>query len=75
MVGLDGAAQQPARPDDMLLADELVQRARAHPRRQRRFLLQPFLVGLVKEVHRTSIAQMTYVTDEKRLGNRRRACS
>ena len=36
LVGLDGAAQQPPRPDDVLLADVLVQRARAHARGQRR---------------------------------------
>ena len=39
LVGLDRPAQQPSRPDDVLLADELVQRARPHPRGQRRFLV------------------------------------
>jgi hypothetical protein len=36
LVGLDGAAQQPPRADDVLLADILGERARAHARRQRR---------------------------------------
>ena len=39
LVGLDRAAQQPARPDDVLLADELVERARAHPGGEGRFFL------------------------------------
>ena len=34
-VGLDGAAQQLPRPEDMRLADKLSQVARPHPRRQR----------------------------------------
>ena len=37
LIGLDRAAQQPARPDDVFLADELVERARAHPRGEGRF--------------------------------------
>ena len=48
LIGLDGAAQQTARPDDVLLADKLVQRARPHARGQRRFVLEPFLVGVVE---------------------------
>ena len=36
LVALDGAPQQRARPDDALLPGKLLQRARAHPRRQRR---------------------------------------
>ncbi|MDZ7800955.1 MAG: hypothetical protein U5K81_09225 [Trueperaceae bacterium] len=34
-VGLDRPAQQPARPQDVVLADELLQRARPHARRER----------------------------------------
>ena len=36
-VGFDGAAQQLARPQDVRLPDELVERARAHPVGQRSF--------------------------------------
>ena len=50
LVRLDGPAQQAARADDVLLADELVQRARPHPRRQRRLLLGQFLAPGVKEI-------------------------
>ncbi|MEI2776444.1 MAG: hypothetical protein V9G19_10830 [Tetrasphaera sp.] len=50
LVGLDGAAQQPPRADDVLLADVLGQSARAHACSQRRILLHPFSVGLVEEV-------------------------
>jgi hypothetical protein len=35
----------------MFLADVLVQHARAHTRRQRRFLLQSLLVRLVEKIH------------------------
>ena len=35
LIGFDRAPQRAARPDDLLLADELVERARAHPRRER----------------------------------------
>ena len=49
LVGLDGAAQEPARADDVLLADELVQRARPHARRQRLFLLDQLLAAVVEE--------------------------
>ena len=49
-VGLDGAPQQFARADDVLLADELVQRARAHAQGQRGLGLGPFGLGLVEEI-------------------------
>src|SRR5207248_2581852 len=39
-VGLDGAAQKFARPKDVLLPDEFVERARTHPRGQRRGIVQ-----------------------------------
>ncbi len=57
MVGLNGAAQQATRADDVLLANVLVKRARAHARGQRRILLQPFFVGLLKEIHAPILPQ------------------
>ena len=50
LVGLDGAAQEPPGPDDVLLADELVEGARAHARGQRRLALDQFLAAGVKQV-------------------------
>src|SRR6185437_10854426 len=50
-VGLEHPAEQFALAQEMLLADELIERARAHAHRQRRDLTQVFLAGLVKEVH------------------------
>ncbi len=50
LIGLDGATQQPARPDDVFLADELVQGARPHARCQGCFLLRQFLAAGVKEI-------------------------
>ena len=50
-VGFDGAAQELARPDDVLLADELVQRARAHPGGQGRLAFHAFLHGMGEEIH------------------------
>ena len=47
-VGFDGAAQQLARPEDILLPDVLVQRARAHARRQRGFVFHAVLMAWVK---------------------------
>ncbi len=49
-VGFDGAAQQLALAHDVFLADELLQRARAHARRQRRFGLHTLLHGVVEKV-------------------------
>ena len=49
-VGLDGAPQELAGADDLLLADELVQGARAHAGGQRGFGVHAFLHGVVKEV-------------------------
>ena len=49
-VGLDGAAQELARADDVLLADVLVQGARAHAGGQRGFGFHAFLHGVVEEV-------------------------
>ena len=51
LIGLDRTPQQTPRPDDVLLAHKLVQRARTHARSQRRFVLQPFLMGVVEKVH------------------------
>ena len=51
LIGLNGATQQPPGTNDVLLADVFLEGARAHARRQRRILLQPFLVGLLKEIH------------------------
>ena len=59
LVGLDRAAQQPARPHDVLLADELVQGARAHPGGERRLFLGQFLAAGIEEigglVHKTIV--------------------
>ena len=60
LIGLNGASQQSPMSDDMLLADVLIQRARTHTRSQWRFLLQPFFVCLIEEVHSTG-----YYTPEK----------
>jgi len=49
-VGLDGAPQQFALPQDVLLPDELLQPARAHARRQRRLALHALLHGVVEKV-------------------------
>ena len=49
-VGLDGAPQQLAGADDLLLPDELVQRARAHAGGQRGLGIHAFLHGMVEEV-------------------------
>ncbi len=51
LVGLDGPPQQAARPDDVLLADELVQGLGAHTSGQWRLPFYLFLAGLVKQVH------------------------
>ena len=49
-VGFDGAAQQFALADDVFLADILIQRARAHPRGERRFAFHAFLHGVVEKI-------------------------
>ena len=49
LIGLNCAAQQPARPDDVFLADELVERARAHPRGEGRFFFSQLGATGVKE--------------------------
>jgi hypothetical protein len=62
LIGLDGAAQQPPRPYDVLLTDELVQRARPHPRGQGRLLLGQLLATGLKQigglVHSLIVAHM-----------------
>ena len=50
-VGFNGAAQEFARPDDVLLPDELVQGAGAHPGGERGFGLHFFLHGVGEQVH------------------------
>ena len=52
-VGFDRPPQQPPRPDDMLLPDELIQRARAHARRQRRFVFHPVIHRVGEEIHKS----------------------
>ena len=69
LVGLDGAAQQPARPHDVLLADELVQRARAHPRGERRFLLGQLLAAGVEKVGVGGFGHGDIVARRSREGN------
>jgi hypothetical protein len=49
-VGFNRAAQQLSRPDDVLLTDELIQRARAHAGSQRRFNLLQLGSRIIKEV-------------------------
>ena len=56
LAALDGGAQHRARPDDVLLAGELGQRARPHARRQRR-LGRHLLVAQGEEVHAASLRQ------------------
>ena len=51
LVNLNRPAQQFARSQDVLLPDVLVQGARAHARRQRRFGFHPVLHGVGKKVH------------------------
>ncbi len=51
LVGLNRPAQEAARPDDVVLADILIQRPRSHARGQGRFLFQPVGVGMVEEIH------------------------
>ena len=50
-VRLHGAAQQPPRPQQMLLPIKLVQRARAHALGQRRILFDVFLIQLIQQRH------------------------
>ncbi len=50
LVGLNRATQEAAWPHDVLLADELVQRARPHPGGERRFLLGQLRSAGVEEV-------------------------
>ena len=54
-VSLDGAPQQLAGPDDLLLPDEFLQRARPHARGQRRLRVHAFLHGMLKEIRHASI--------------------
>ncbi len=49
LVGLNRAAQQTARPNDVFLADELVQRARAHARGQRRLVSGRLLAAQIEQ--------------------------
>ena len=49
-VGLDREPQRPARPDHVLLADELVERLRPQPPRERRDLVQPPPGRLVEKI-------------------------
>ncbi len=50
LVGLDGPAQKPPRPDNVLLADEFIERARAHPRGERRLTVGQLVASDGKEV-------------------------
>ncbi len=52
LVRLDGPAQQAAWADDVILAHELVQGARAHTVRQGGVGGDAFLAGVVEEIHR-----------------------
>ncbi len=54
-IGLQQSAQQLARPEEMLLADELVQSARPHPRRERLGAAQVFFMGLLEEIDGISL--------------------
>ncbi len=49
-VGLDREPERPARPDHVLLADELVERLRTQSSRQRCHLVQPPAGGFVEEI-------------------------
>ena len=40
-------------PEKMLLADELIERARPHPRRQRRDAVEVLSASVLEEVHRS----------------------
>lgn len=51
LVGLNGAAQQAARTNDMLLADKLIQGTGPHAGRQRRFFFYLLVTGMVKKIH------------------------
>jgi len=50
LVGLDGAAEQAPRPDDVLLPDEFIQRLGAHPHGQRRVAKLALFAGVIKEI-------------------------
>ncbi len=69
LVGLDGAAQQPARADDVLLADELVQGARAHARGEGRLLLGQFLAAGIEEIGIGGFGHGDIVARRNREGN------
>jgi hypothetical protein len=49
-VRFDGAPQEFAFADDVFLPDVFLQRARTHPRGERRFAFHPFLHGVVEEI-------------------------
>ena len=50
-IGFDGAPQQRAGGDDVLLPDELIQRAWAHARRQGHLLADEVLRSMFEEIH------------------------
>ena len=68
LVGLDRAAQQPARPHDVLLADELVQRARAHPGGKRRLFLGQFLAAGIEEIGIGGLGHEDYCSTKEQRG-------
>jgi hypothetical protein len=53
-----GAAQEPARPNDVFLPDELIQGARPHAGRQRGFVLHTLLHGMGEEVHTSNYTRL-----------------
>jgi hypothetical protein len=70
LVRLDGAAQQAARPDDLRLADELIQRARAHARSERRFLLGQLRAPRGKEVSPRLLGHAVILAQRRELEKR-----
>lgn len=50
-IGFDGAAEELAGSDDLLLADEFVEGARAHAGSEGRFAAQAIVHGVGEEVH------------------------
>jgi len=55
---LNGSPQQPARPDDMVLADKLSQGAWSHARGQGSLFFDLLLASVVEKIHRRILAQM-----------------
>ena len=61
MVGFDGATQQLARTEDILLTDELLQGARSHAGCQGRLGAHALLMSVSEEIHRDNYNRLLKV--------------